>query len=228
MGWDSREPEAYDVCAYSLLRHATKELDVRPIQQSALRQARLYWRDADPLASTEFTYTRFLVPAMAKYNGWALYCDSDFLWTADVAELFELCQDQDKALYCVQHDHKPPESIKMDGRVQTVYPRKNWSSMMMFNCGHPSTRGLTPEVVNRETGAYLHRMQWAKDDEIGAVDQTWNWLEGHSPAGTSPPNVIHYTRGGPWFPNWRHVQYADLWLDELNSMSKSLAVAAAK
>jgi hypothetical protein len=228
VGWDSREPEAYDVCAFSLHRHASRDLDVRPIEQGALRQAQLYWRDADPLASTEFTYTRFLVPAMAQYQGWALYCDCDFLWTADVAELFDACQDDAKAVYCVQHDHRPPESVKMDGRVQTVYPRKNWSSMMLFNCGHPSVKALTPEVVNRESGAFLHRMQWAQDQEIGAVDQTWNWLEGHSPAGSAPPKVIHYTRGGPWFANWRHVQYADLWLDEFAMMSKSVAIAAAK
>lgn len=212
VGWDSREPEAYDVCEYTLRQHASRPLEVIPIKQEELRAQGLYWRDVDPLASTEFTYTRFLVPAMAGFDGWALYCDCDFLWTADVAELFEQASDERLAVACVHHDHKPVEDVKMDGKVQTSYPRKNWSSLMLFNCSHASTRGLTPDVVNTETGAYLHRMQWAKDEEIGSVDPTWNWLEGSSPVGSRPPNVVHYTRGGPWFDNWRHVQYGDLWL----------------
>jgi lipopolysaccharide biosynthesis glycosyltransferase len=213
VGWDSREPEAYDVCAYTLRKASSVPLDIVPIRQADLRQAGLYWRDADPLASTEFTYTRFLVPQMAGYEGWALYCDCDFLWTGDVAELFAAGIDDRNAVACVHHDHRPTEASKMDGKVQTSYPRKNWSSLMLFNCGHTSTQQLTADVVNTQTGAYLHRMQWAKDDEIGSVDPTWNWLEGHSPVGPTPPKAIHYTRGGPWMENWRHVQYADRWLE---------------
>lgn len=212
VGWDSREPEAYEVCEHTLRKHASAPLEIVPIKQEELRAAGLFWRDVDPLQSTEFTYTRFLVPAMAGFSGWALYCDCDFLWTADVVRLFEAASDESKAVACVHHDHRPTEDLKMDGKVQTTYPRKNWSSMMLFNCDHPSTRTLTPEVVNRETGAYLHRMQWAQDEEIGAVDSTWNWLEGSSPIGPTPPNVVHYTRGGPWFEGYRDVQYADLWL----------------
>ncbi len=100
----------------------------------------------------------------------------------------------------MQHDYQPKDSVKMDGKVQTSYPRKNWSSCMLFNCGHPSTRQLTPELVNRETGAYLHRMQWAADDEIGALPTEYNWLEGWNEKPASGlPKVVHYTRGGPWF-----------------------------
>jgi hypothetical protein len=227
VGWDAKVTESYDVCVYSLQRHASSPLDIRPLQQSALREKGLYWRRSDPLASTEFTYSRFLVPALAGYSGWALYCDCDFLWRADVAELFQQCLDPDMAVYCVQHDHRPTEDLKMDGKVQTSYPRKNWSSLMMFNCGHPSTRSLTPEVVNTQTGAYLHRMAWAQDQEIGGLEPTWNWLEGHSPVGEAPPNVVHYTRGGPWFEHWRHVQYADLWTEEFARMKSADRAAAA-
>lgn len=212
VGWDSREPEAYEVCEHTLRKHASAPLQIVPIKQDELRAVGMFWRDVDPLQSTEFTYTRFLVPAMADFRGWALYCDCDFLWTADAVQLFEAASDETKAVACVHHDHRPTEDVKMDGKVQTTYPRKNWSSMMLFNCDHPSTRTLTPDVVNRETGAYLHRMQWARDEEIGAVDPTWNWLEGSSPVGPTPPNVVHYTRGGPWFENYRDVQYGDLWL----------------
>jgi hypothetical protein len=187
---------------------------VEPLRQPDLRQLGLDHRPVDPLASTEFTYTRFLVPHLAGYQGWALFCDCDFLWLADVAELLALADDR-YAVMCVQHDHRPPETVKMDGATQTVYPRKNWSSLVLYNCGHPANAALTPEVVNRESGAYLHRFQWLPDAAIGALPETWNWLEGWSapPAG-GPPNAVHFTRGGPWFEAWQAVGYADLWLAE--------------
>jgi hypothetical protein len=218
IGWDSREPEAYDVAAYSLKRHASIPVDVRPIKVEELRAKGLYTRDKDPLASTEFTYTRFLTPALAGFGGWALFCDCDFLWLGDVGGLIPYTK-SDKAVFCVHHDYTPKETTKMDGAVQTSYPRKNWSSLMLFNCGHPSVRKLTPEVVNRESGAYLHRMQWATDDEIGELPVTWNWLEGwnEKPA-QGTPNVVHFTRGGPWFEQWQNVDYGDLWTAELKRM----------
>lgn len=214
VGYDSREDIAYQVCKYSLQRRCSQPVNITPLIQSDLRARGLYDRSVDPLASTEFTYTRFLTPYLAGFDGWALFCDCDFLWLADVAELFALA-DPKKALMCVHHDHRPDETTKMDGAKQTVYPRKNWSSLMLFNCGHPANHCLTPELVNRETGAFLHRMQWLDDDLIGALPETWNWLEGWS---TKPltlhPNVVHFTRGGPWFANWQNVSYGDLWLAE--------------
>ncbi|MES1158901.1 MAG: hypothetical protein ABUL42_03300 [Terricaulis silvestris] len=214
IGWDSREPEAYAVAAHSLQRHASIPLEIIPIKQDELRAAGLYHRERDPLASTEFTYTRFLTPHLAGFRGHALFHDCDFLWTGDIAEMLALI-DPAKAVSCVQHDHRPPEETKMDDAVQTRYPRKNWSSLMLFNCAHPSTRKLDVETVNRESGAYLHRMQWAADDEIGAIPETWNWLEGWCAAQPGEtPKVIHYTRGGPWFEKWQDVAFAELWREE--------------
>ena len=218
VGWDSREGIAYEVCRHSLLRHASIPIEVIALKQDELRGQGLYTRAADPLASTEFTYTRFLTPHLAGYAGWALYCDCDFLWTADIAGLIALTKTasaQSLGALCVQHDYRPTESTKMDGCVQTSYPRKNWSSLILFNASHAQTRRLTPEIVNRESGAYLHRFQWLDDNAIGAVAETWNWLEGWSakPA-TGAPHVVHYTRGGPWFANWQAVDYADLWRAE--------------
>lgn len=214
IGWDSREPQPYAVAAHSLKRHASIPVEIIPIKQQELRERGLYWREGDPLAATEFTYTRFLTPLLAGFEGHALFHDCDFLWTGDIAELVALI-DPAKAVSCVQHDHRPPETTKMEDAVQTRYPRKNWSSLMLFNCAHPSVRQLTAEKVNTETGAYLHRMQWAADDEIGAIPETWNWLEGWSKAPPSgAPKVIHYTRGGPWFEKWQDVEYANLWRDE--------------
>lgn len=212
IGWDSREDIAYQVARKSLLDHASIDVEVKPIRLQELVDKGIYTREVDPLAATEFTYSRFFTPWLNDNKGWALFVDCDFLFFGDVAELLDY-RDASKAVYCVHHDYKPKETVKMDGKVQTTYPRKNWSSCMLFNCEHPSTRKLTPEVVNSQTGAYLHRMQWAADEEIGALPEVWNWLEGwnETPAGGFP-KAVHYTNGGPWFENWQDVAYADQWL----------------
>jgi lipopolysaccharide biosynthesis glycosyltransferase len=214
IGWDSREPIAYDVARHSLLEHATVPVKVIPIKLDDLVSRGAYTREVDPLASTEFTYSRFFTPWLAGFKGWALFCDCDFLFLADVADLLSY-RDETKAVLCVKHDYTPKAATKMDGKVQTTYPRKNWSSCMLFNCGHPSTKTLTPEVINRESGAYLHRMQWAKDEEIGEIPVKWNWLEGwnEKPA-SGTPSAIHFTNGGPWFKDWQDVDYGDLWRAE--------------
>jgi hypothetical protein len=218
IGWDARVPEVYEVAKFSLMRRASIPVAVHPIEVAELRERGLYWRDADPLASTEFTYSRFLTPFLAGHAGWALYCDCDFLWLDDIANLLPYTRTE-MALYCVQHDYRPTEATKMDGAVQTIYPRKNWSSLMLINCGHPAVRALTPDVVNTESGSYLHRFQWLDDSAIGALPVEWNWLEGWNatPVG-GMPKAVHFTRGGPWLEQWRNIEYADLWLAERDAM----------
>ena len=214
IGWDEREPTAYQVAKFSLERRSSIPVEVTPIKLDELREKKLYWRQQDPLASTEFTYSRFLTPKLAGYRGWALFCDCDFLFLSDIAGLAAYAKGE-KAVHCVQHDYRPSETTKMDGAVQSVYPRKNWSSLMLFNCEHPSVRGLTPEIVNSESGAYLHRMQWVKDGDIGALPVEWNWLEGwNTKPASGTPNAVHFTRGGPWFEQWQNVDYGELWLAE--------------
>lgn len=218
IGWDSREPIAYDVAKKTLLDRASVPVDVHPIKLAELVEKGAYTREVDPLASTEFTYSRFFTPWLAGYKGWALFCDCDFLFLDDVAKLTEYL-DPSKAVLCVKHDYTPKATVKMDGKVQTNYPRKNWSSFMLFNCEHPSTRTLTPEVINSQTGAYLHRMQWAADEEIGGIPERWNWLEGWSEKpemGT--PSAIHFTNGGPWFKDWQNVDYGDEWRAEASKV----------
>jgi hypothetical protein len=103
----------------------------------------------------------------------------------------------------------------MDGVAQSIYPRKNWSSLVLYNCGHPANRALTPALVNSESGAFLHQFRWLEDSLIGAVPETWNWLEGWSAApANGRPSAVHYTRGGPWFDAWQNVTHGDLWLNE--------------
>lgn len=215
IGWDSQQQLAYEVCRHSILRHAASPPpDVQPIQLPMLRERGLYSRAEDPLASTEFTYSRFLVPSLAEYQGWALFMDSDFLVTDDIASLFA-CADPRYAVLCVQHDYHPSESRKMDGALQTNYPRKNWSSLVLWNCEHPANRCITPELVSRETGAFLHRFHWLEDALIGRLPETWNWLEGwNAVPDQGLPKGIHFTRGGPWFEDWGDVQYGDHWRNE--------------
>ncbi len=227
VGWDSREDIAYQVCRHSLLKRASVPVEVAPLKLKELRAEGLYWRDEDPLASTEFVYTRFLVPALRHYKGWALFCDCDFLWLGDIAQLIGQLDDS-YAVMCVQHDHRPTETLKMDGKTQTVYPRKNWSSLVAYNCGHPANAALTLKTVNTESGAFLHRFLWLDDADIGRLDETWNWLEGWCQKPEhGAPKVVHYTRGGPWFENWQDVDYGQEWLDELADYRAGLGHAAA-
>ena len=163
VGYDTSEDIAWEVCRHSLLRHADNDLVVIPLRQAMLRELGLYTRSEDVGASTEFSLTRFLTPYLAAQEGWVVFCDCDFLFRRDVRAVFEGL-DPTKALYCVQHDYTPAYRVKMDGKKQASYPRKNWSSFMVFNCDHPDVRALTPAVVNSAAPAYLHQFKWIGDD----------------------------------------------------------------
>ena len=212
VGWDSREDIAYQVCRASLLKHTSVELDIVPIKQKHMREKNLFWREHDPLSSTEFTFTRFLVPYLAGYKGWAVFMDCDFMWRGDVATVLDYC-DYSNAVMVVKHNYNPPERVKMDGAVQTQYPRKNWSSFMLINCGHEQVqKNLTLETVNTATGLYLHRLQWATNDCIGELPVAYNYLEGwHTKDDCPNPLAVHFTRGGPWFRDYMNVEYGDEW-----------------
>lgn len=220
IGWDSREDIAYQVAKYSIHKYNNK-VNVEPLKQHELRDRNVYWRDVDQLASTEFTFTRFLVPFLNNYTGWAIFCDCDFLFRVDVDEIFKQAND-DYAVMVVQHDYQPKETVKMDGQTQHLYPRKNWSSMILFNCAHPSNQALTLENVNTQSGAWLHRFQWLQDSEIGNLSPEYNWLVGwYQEPQDGKPKVIHYTEGGPWFDNYLDVEYGDLWLQDRDEYIKS-------
>jgi len=211
IGYDAKEDIAYRVCKQSLINKSTISISVKSLKLYELISKNFYTRSIDPLASTEFTYSRFLIPALMNYNGWAVFCDCDFLFFEDISLLFNSLDDN-KALYCVQHDYTPKEKHKMDGQKQSIYPRKNWSSFMVFNCSHPSNKKLTKEIVNAESGSFLHQLKWLDDSEIGSLDERWNWLEGWtSNHNNSEPFAVHFTRGGPWFEEWQDVEFAKEW-----------------
>lgn len=214
VGYDSREDIAWQVCRNSLLRHASRDVSVYALRQPALRELGLYTRPFDGTSTTEFSLTRFLTPYVAAHEGWSLFVDCDFVFTADIFSLIDTLDDS-KAVHVVQHDYRPAQSIKMDGRNQTAYPRKNWSSFMVFNGANPCVKALTPQVVNTSGAAYLHRFSWIPDDGlIGNLDLSWNFLVGEYPKPARLPNAIHYTNGGPWFDNCTNVDFSDLWVAE--------------
>jgi lipopolysaccharide biosynthesis glycosyltransferase len=213
VGWDSREDIAYQIAKKSILDRASVPVEVIPLKQKDLRKKELYWRDVDTLAATEFTYTRYLIPELCNFEGWALFIDCDFVFLCDVKEIFDHI-DEKYAIMCAQHDYTPEEGIKMDGKVQTTYPRKNWSSMMLINCQHPSNAILTKDHVNdpSKTGAYFHRFSWLNDSEIGEISHEYNWLVGwYSEPRDGSPKVLHYTEGGPWFKKYENCEYAVEW-----------------
>jgi lipopolysaccharide biosynthesis glycosyltransferase len=219
VGYDPREDIAYQVCKHSIVSKQPNATVV-PLIQQELRDAGWYHRPVDKLASTEFTFTRFLIPELANFDGWALFMDCDMILTTDIKQLFDQADDQ-YAVMCVKHDYTPKGEIKMDGKKQTIYPRKNWSSVMLFNCSHPSNKKLTKDLVNNENikGAYLHRFSWLDDHEIGELGKEWNWLVNwYSEPDDGIPKLIHYTEGGPWFENYRTCQYHREWKAELFDM----------
>ncbi len=212
IGWDSRFPEPADVLRYSLLKHSTIPLDIEYLKLDELRLRRTH----DPLASTEFTYSRFLVPHLCGFRGTALFLDNDMLCLGDIGEI-ALLDMRKFALRVVQHDYQPSNAIKMYGCPQTSYPRKNWSSMMLMNCAE--LRLWSKDAVETQTGAYLHRFQDIPEAKIGELPRTWNTLDWMD----SSTKLIHYTNGGPWFEQYRSHPHAEIWFQYRAEM-----VAAAK
>lgn len=212
IGYDPREETAYQVCRESLARQSSTLLNIQPIKQSEMRKKNLYWREKDALSSTEFSFTRFLVPYLAGYTGWAIFMDCDFLWRGDIAEI-EQYMDPTYAACVVKHNYAPKEATKMDGQVQTQYPRKNWSSFVLWNCGHSETRNLSLRMVNEQSGLYLHRFNFLSDEFIGELPIKFNYLEGwHTKEDEPNPLGVHFTRGGPWFKDYVDVEYGDEWV----------------
>ncbi len=220
IGWDSREDIAYQVCKFSINRLKTSDLEIIALKQNELRSSGDYYREIDALASTEFSLTRFLVPHLSNYSGLSIFCDCDFLFKEDIQNLFNLV-DTTKAVSVVKHDYNPLNKVKMDGKTQHLYPRKNWSSLIVFNNSHPSNLKLTKEIVNTETPAYLHRFSWLQDDEIGEIPYEWNYLVGWY-QDLNKPKALHYTEGGPWFSKYKDCQFSQDWIDEYNLMKNDI------
>ena len=222
VGFDARERKGWEVTVRSLqARTGDYPVSIHAISRPLLEESGLYTRPTEmrdgrrfdvvsgEYCSTDFSLARFWVRELAGRVGWALFCDCDFLWRADVRELLNFA-DPRKAMMVVPHDHRPGEDGKMDGQVQTRYPRKNWSSLMLWNLGHAAHLRLTRQDLNTRPKHWLHGLSWLKDEEIGFLPEAWNWLEGWSSIDIEP-RAVHFTRGTPDMPGYEHSAYAREW-----------------
>jgi len=202
IGYDARERCATNVLIDSLYQFTSQPLAITPLVTPQLESIGVFSRQRDPKQSTDFSFTRFLVPYLMGYQGWAIFMDCDMLCRSDIAELWQQRDDR-YAVMCVKHDHQPNESVKFQGEVQSAYPKKNWSSLMLFNCSRCTA--LTPEYVNMASGLDLHRFYWLQGDhEIGAIQGAWNYLINVQDPEVAPESpLIHWTLGGPWFREQR-------------------------
>ncbi len=214
IGYDPKEAVAFHTLAHSIHRRASMPVAIAPLMQSQLQG--VYRRERGPTESTEFSLTRFLVPHLAGYRGWSLFMDCDMLCRADIAELAAQTRRQpDKAVLVCKHDYVPKTERKFLDQVQTKYPRKNWSSLMLMN--NDLCRALTPEYVNSASGLELHRFAWTRDELLGGLPLEWNWLVGEYDYNPRA-KIVHYTLGGPYFEAYRGCDYAEEWFAECEAM----------
>jgi lipopolysaccharide biosynthesis glycosyltransferase len=207
IGFDSKETINYHVCVNSIMRNSSLPVTITPLILSQL--GGIFTRENE--GTTEFSMTRFLVPYLSNYEGWSIFMDCDMILNTDINKIWEEIRfEPGKAVYVCQHDYIPKTTIKATGQ-QTAYPRKNWSSFILFN--NELCRSLTPEYVNTATGTQLHRFEWIDDTMIGSLPLSWNWLVGEY-NNQYTPDVLHYTLGTPCFKDYVDSDYADVWIKE--------------
>jgi hypothetical protein len=213
IGYDSKEEVAFHVLQRSIHERSSLPVSVTPIRLSQL--AGTFKRDRNPLQSTEFSFSRFLTPWLCNYEGWAVFMDCDMIMRDDIAKLWAL-RDLGSAVQVVKHDYQPKEETKFHGAVQTKYEKKNWSSVILFNCAE--CRALTPDYVNSATGLELHQFKWLSgDDRIGEIPSRWNHLVGEYDF-SDDAALVHYTIGGPYFDEYRDCDYASEWFRERDAL----------
>jgi lipopolysaccharide biosynthesis glycosyltransferase len=222
IGYDPREAVAFSVLAHSIQARASAPVTVAPLKLDQIKD--ILTRKRDPLQSTDFSFSRFLTPHLAGYQGWSVFMDCDMLMLDDIANLWKL-RDERYAVMVVKHNHVPKETTKFLGEPQSKYEKKNWSSVMLFN--NAKCRALTPEYVNAASGLELHQFKWLGDDGlIGALPDRWNHLVGYN-AKRRDAALVHYTQGGPYFPEFRNCDYANEWFDTREEMLRVASRAPA-
>jgi lipopolysaccharide biosynthesis glycosyltransferase len=212
VGFDPRESVVYHTFTQSLIEKSTLPIEITPLAVSTLN----FYEETHQDKSNDFVYSRFLTPFMSNFEGWSIYVDGDMICQADIKELLNL-RDETKAVQVVKHDYKTKSPNKYLDNKNENYPRKNWSSVILWNCAHPKHKILTPEFINKQTGKFLHRFSWLEDEEIGELPIEWNWLAIEYPENPLA-KLIHYTLGAPCFKDYRTTSMAENWL----SMQKKI------
>lgn len=213
IGYDEKEAVAYHVLSHSIITRTSCPVSITPIKRETLKG--IFNRERGKYDSTDFAISRFLVPYLCNYDGWAVFMDCDMLCRADVSELAQymtLHTRWSQAVHVVKHDYTPKSENKFLGQQQTKYKKKNWSSMMIFN--NALCRNLTPEYVNSAPGLDLHQFNWTTEDKIGSLPKEWNYLVGEENQTDGYPKLIHYTQGGPWFEEYKNTPLSFLWTNE--------------
>jgi len=214
VGYDEREAIAYHVFCHSVIKNTSIPVKITPLVLSQLKEFNETHQDR----SNDFVYSRFLTPYLNEFDGWAIFADGDMICQADLKELIGMA-DPNKALMVVKHDYQTKASIKYLGNINENYPRKNWSSLILWNCSHPKHKILTPEFVSKQTGKFLHRFSWLDDNDIGELPIEWNWLACEYEKNTEA-KLIHYTLGTPCFKDFRGTDMAEIWYDYYESAKK--------
>ncbi len=220
IGYSRSAPVASSVAALSINRRASQPVAITHLALNQLQG--IYTRPQHELQSTDFSFSRFLTPYLAGFDGWAIFMDDDMLVLDDIARLWAL-RDERYAVQVVKHNHVPKEEVKFLGKAQTKYEKKNWSSVMLFNCA--KCTALTPDYVNAATGLELHQFKWlglnggAGDDLIGEIPHRWNHLADYDPfVPAQDVSIVHYTIGGPFYDDFRDCSYSKEWLEERAQM----------
>jgi len=214
IGYDSVESGAFWTCAHSILRNSSEPVQIIPVVRTQLPLTRA----RHPKQSNEFAFTRFLVPWMQGFQGHAIFIDCDFLFFEDISKLWFL-RDSSKSVQVCQHKGDTfAEGKKYLGTEQTVYSKKCWSSLMLFNCEHPDAYKLTPEYIDKADGLDLHQFKWTSEENIGSIPLEWNWLVGHYPW-TRDVKAVHYTEGGPYFNDYRDCDWNEEWWNSFREMT---------
>lgn len=211
IGYDSRESVAFYTLAHSIWRRASQPVSVVPIALHSL--SHLHNRPRERYQSNDFTFSRWLVPYLCDYEGWAIFMDCDMIVLRDISELWGY-RDSRYAVQVVKHFYNPFEKEKYLGNEQDAYERKNWSSVMLLNCA--ACTALTLEYVNTASRLDLHQFKWLgenSEDQIGELPSNWNHLVGY---GKEMPNaaLVHFTIGGPYFKEYVGVEHTNTWIAE--------------
>ena len=205
VGFDQKEAVAYHTFTQSVIEKSSMPMRFMPLSIGSLTNYKEVHKDG----SNDFIYSRFLVPYLMKFKGWAIYADGDMVCLKDIKKLWDL-RDDKFAVQLVKHDYKTKIKTKYWGNKNEDYPRKNWSSLILWNCEHQAHKKLTPEFIQKQTGAFLHRFSWIKDEEIGEIEKEWNWLAMEYEE-KKDMNLIHYTIGTPCFEEYQNESLSSFW-----------------